>query len=172
MGNIMKMQKGLEDTEQALQQDITHNKAHQEEENFLNLLRQGKAYKEAYEAIGREETWANETIKNIAEAEPERLKGIPEEIKNKAHTKQSEEEKGKNKANEKLKKAVMGFRAEQEKMEVWKLYADATGQEIGVLCTTAIDEYISRHKLNENQQQHFDLKKKTLEAEKKIKNKL
>ena len=84
----------------------------------------------------------------------------------------SEKEKIEIQTNTKPKKAVMGFRAEQEKMEVWKLYADATGQEIGVLCTAAIDEYIKRHKLNEDQQKFFDLKKKMLEAEKKIKSKL
>lgn len=81
----------------------------------------------------------------------------------------SEKEELEIQTNTEPKKAVMGFRAEQEKMEVWKLYADATGQEIGALCTAAIDEYIKRHKLNEDQQQLFNLKKKMLETEKKIK---
>lgn len=67
-------------------------------------------------------------------------------------------------------KAVMGFRADTEKMEDWKLYASVTGQEIGVLCTAAIDEYIKRHGLTTEQQKLFDLKKQVLETEKKIKN--
>ena len=88
----------------------------------------------------------------------------PQTIKN-----PSEEENLQNPTSAKTAKAVMGFRAEVGKMETWKLYASVTGQEIGVLCTNAIDEYISRHKLTAEQQQLFDLKKQTLEAEKKIK---
>lgn len=63
----------------------------------------------------------------------------------------------------------MGFRAEVAKMEIWKLYADVTGQEISAVCTAAIDEYINNHSLNAEQKQFFVLKKQTLEAEKKIK---
>lgn len=96
--------------------------------------------------------------------------------KSKAHEKQSQaikdsskKENLQNPTNTKPTKAVMGFRAEVEKMEDWKLYASVTGQEIGVLCTNAIDEYINHHKLTVEQQQLFDLKKQALEAEKKIK---
>lgn len=67
-------------------------------------------------------------------------------------------------------KAVMGFRAEIEKMEDWKLYASVTGQEIGMFCSAAIEEYISRHKLNPEQQELFDLKKQAIKIEKKMKN--
>lgn len=79
------------------------------------------------------------------------------------------DEKFQNKTNAKSIKAVMGFRAEVEKMENWKIYANVTNQEIGALCTTALEEYIAQHKLTPEQQQLFDLKKQTLETEKKIK---
>lgn len=74
-----------------------------------------------------------------------------------------------NKTATKTEKKIMGFRAAVDRMEVWKLYADATGQEISSLCTAALDEYVDRHKLTEEQKQLFDLKRKMLEDEKKIK---
>lgn len=172
----------------------------EEEEAFLNLLRQGKSRKEAYEAIGREKTWASKTIKKIRKTEPERLKGTAEEIKDKAPAEQAEaeppaqgtpqtaqkpqtapepskpnkstfeEEKTVYGANTKPQKAVMGFRAEVDKIELWKIYADAAEQEIGTLCTAAIDEYIRNHELTADQKEIFDIKKQALEAEKRIKN--
>ncbi len=83
--------------------------------------------------------------------------------------KDTKKENVQNSANTKPLKAVMGFRAEIEKIEKWRLYASVTGQEIGTFGTIAIEEYISRHKLTPEQQQLFDLKKQTLDAEKKLK---
>lgn len=96
----------------------------------------------------------------------------PQMSKAPAEQPQTEKRKSIQEKAEKAKpvKAVMGFRADIEKMEDWKLYASVTGQEIGVLCTAAIDEYIKRHELTTEQQNLFDLKKQVLEAEKKIKN--
>ncbi|MDE7478139.1 MAG: hypothetical protein K2M91_09350 [Lachnospiraceae bacterium] len=71
--------------------------------------------------------------------------------------------------NTKPQKAVMGFRAEVDKIELWKLYADAAEQEISAMCTAALDEYIHNHELTADQKEIFDIKKQALEAEKKIK---
>lgn len=188
------MQKGIEENEKAMEQAINNSKAYQEEETFLNLLRQGKTRKEAYEAIGREKTWASKTIKKIKETEPERLKGTTEEItaeqtEAKAPAQDTpqapqkpktapepqepiqipaEEEKAKEKANTKLQKQSFSFRAEQSKIESWKLYAETIGtKDIGTLWTVAIDEYISNHALTADQQAIYDLKKKAAEMAKK-----
>lgn len=208
MGKLnMDLLKGIEEQENA----IENNKAYQEEEAFLNLMKQGKSRKEAYEAIGREKTWASKTIKKIRETDPERLKGTGEEAKDESKTfipttaespKQEpvefnivktapqepqtgeielertqpikntpEEEKRVYVANTKPQKAVMGFRAEVDKIELWKLYADASEQEISAMCTAALDEYIHNHELTADQKEIFDIKKQALEAEKRIKSK-
>lgn len=64
----------------------------------------------------------------------------------------------------------MGFRADVDKIELWKLYADAAEQEISALCTAAIDEYISNHELTADQKEIFDINKQAFEAKKRIKN--
>ncbi len=172
-----------------------NDKVYQEEEAFLKLLRQGKSRKEACEAIGREKTWASRTIKKIRETEPERLKGTAEEIKNEVFAEQLEEkilaqdasqvEKKpetatkpqepiesvpmEEKAEEKRVMRVTGFRADVDKINLWRIYAESVGQEIGVMYATAIDEYIKNHKLTADQQTIYDLKKKILEVERKMK---
>lgn len=174
---------------------LKNDMAYQEEEAFLNLLRQGKSRKEACEVIGREKTWACRTLKRIRETEPDRLKGIVEKTKNKASAEQLEEKiptqdasqtqkkpetatkpqepiesiPMEEKAEEKRVMRVTGFRADVNKINLWRIYAEATGQEIGVMYTTAIDEYISNHKLTTDQQTIYDLKKKILEVERKMK---
>ena len=121
MGNIMKKQKGIEDTEQAMKQAIEAGK------------------------------------KQTKVAEPTQAEETPKK------------EKAGNKANTKPQKGVMGFRAELGKIEVWKLYAEAAGLEIGAMCTAAIDEYMQSHKLTGSQKKIFDLKTRTLAEEKRIK---
>lgn len=81
-----------------------------------------------------------------------------------------EEETHVHEANTKPQKAVMGFRAEVDKIELWKLYADSAEQEISAMCTAALDEYIRNHELTADQKEIFDIKKQALEAEKRIKN--
>lgn len=82
------------------------------------------------------------------------------------------EEKAREKANTKPQKATMGFRAEVSKIEFWRAYADATDTELGIMCTTAIDEYIQRHELTADQKEIIDIKMKALEAEKRIRGKI
>lgn len=179
----MDLLKGIEEQENA----IENSKAYQEEEAFLNLLRQGKSRKEAYEAIGREKTWASKTLKKIRETEPERLKGTAEEVKDEPQdtpqapqkpqtdpepiqTEEStpKEEKAEEKPNTKPQKQSFSFRADQSKIESWKLYAETIGtKDIGTLWTAAIDEYISNHKLTADQQEIYNLKKKAAEMAKK-----
>ncbi len=196
MGKLnMDLLKGVEDQENV----IENSKAYQDEEKFLDLLKQGKNQKEAYEAIGREKTWASKTIKKIRETAPDRLKGTSEEIKEEVPTEpienepQSqntpqaaqepqtapepsqpikstlEEEKHVYGANTKPQKQSFSFRAEQTKIESWKLYAETIGGDVGTLWTAAIDEYIANHKLTEEQQVIYDLKKKIAEMQRKQK---
>ncbi len=84
-----------------------------------------------------------------------------------------EEEKHVYMANTKPQKQSFSFRAEQTKIENWKLYAETVGAgDIGALWTAAIDEYIANHKLTANQKEIFAIKKQVLESEKKIKNRM
>lgn len=80
------------------------------------------------------------------------------------------EEKAEEKANTKPQKQSFSFRADQSKIESWKLYAEAIGtKDIGTLWTAAIDEYISNHELTADQQAIYELKKKAAEMQKKQK---
>lgn len=73
-------------------------------------------------------------------------------------------------ANTKPQKQSFSFRAEQTKIENWKLYAETVGAgDVGALWTAAIDEYITNHKLTEEQQVIYDLKKKIAEMQRKQK---
>ena len=176
----MDLLKGIEEQENA----IESSKAYQEEEAFLNLLRQGKSRKEAYEAIGREKTWASKTIKKIRETEPERLRGTAEEIKDEAPAEQPTqdtpqtpqkpqtapephepikstptEEKAEEKPNTKQKKQVFSFRATLDNIADWKAYATATGQTMENVGTAAMNEYLDRHKLTGAEQAIFEAMK-------------
>ncbi len=146
---------------------------------------------------------AGEAIKRISEAKTDRLKETGKEPKgrqehaetlkekpakttpkSKKHPQTSpepiqadrtppKEEKAEAKANTKPQKQSFSFRAEQSKIESWKLYAEATGADyMGALWTAAIDEYIDRHRLTADQQTVYDLKKQALEALKKVNAKL
>lgn len=170
----MDLLKGIEEQENA----IENSKAYQEEEAFLSLLRQGKSRKEAYEAIGREKTWASKTLKKIRETEPERLKGTAEEIKDEpqdmpqtAQKPQTApepqepiqtpvaEEKAEEKPNTKQKKQVFSFRATLDNIADWKAYATATGQTMENVGTAAMNEYLDRHKLTGAEQAIFEAMK-------------
>lgn len=58
---------------------------------------------------------------------------------------------------EKVKQKVFSFRAEENKVDQWRVQAVARGITVNELGEKAIDEYIKRHKLTEDQQQLFDL---------------
>lgn len=78
------------------------------------------------------------------------------------------EEKAEEKPPTKPQKQSFSFRADQSKIESWKLYAETIGtKDIGTLWTAAIDEYISNHALTAEQQAIYDLKKKAAEMAKK-----
>ncbi|MCM1181246.1 MAG: hypothetical protein NC347_13380 [Clostridium sp.] len=156
-------------------------KRQQDIDAFLELLRQGKNQTEASEAVGHEKTWASHVIAELKEKEPERLKGTPQEVKDTPQTTQKPqtapeppqteiptpaEEKAEEKANTRAEKQTFSFRAEQSKIENWKLYAETIGtKDIGTLWTAAIDEYISNHELTADQQAVYDLKKKAAEIQ-------
>ena len=185
-----------ESTKEPKRKTVKQVQKEQDIEKFLELLRQGKPRKDAYEAVGHDKTWASKIITELREKEPDRLKGTAEELKSEPkqepttlcdtettaqepHTAPEppqpikstpEEEKHVYAANTKPQKAVMGFRAEVGKIELWKIYADAAEQEISVMCTAAIDEYIRNHELTADQKEIFDIKKQALDAEKMIKN--
>ena len=79
------------------------------------------------------------------------------------------EKKSEVQTNTKPQKQSFSFRADLQKIENWKLYAESIGtDDIGALWTNAIDEYIENHSLTTDQQIVYDLKKQALEAQKKI----
>ena len=135
----MALQKGIDKEEQA----IEHAKQMKQEPDM-------KAKKE-------------ESAQNTPEA-PQELQIAPEPLQS-----TSEEEKHIYEANIKPQKQSFSFRAEQSKIENWKLYAETVGGDIGALWTAAIEEYISNHKLTKDQQAIYDLKKKVAGMQKKQK---
>lgn len=71
------------------------------------------------------------------------------------------------KENTKPQKQSFSFRADLNKIEKWKLYAETIDpKDIGALWTAAIDEYISNHALTAEQQEIYGLKKKAAEMAK------
>lgn len=65
------------------------------------------------------------------------------------------------KSIEKPKKAVkkvFSFRAESDKVDSWRLWADAAGIKVDDLGTEAINEYIRKHPLTEDQKKIYELK--------------
>lgn len=98
---------------------------------------------------------AQESIK-ISE-KPKTLENIKEEIK------------GGNQEETKSRKQSFSFRAEQHRIERWKLYAEAIGtDDLGALWSAAIDEYIEKHELTDDQKTIYDLKKQAYEVQKRI----
>lgn len=190
-------EQAIESAKQEFEKTAKQSKKEQDIETFLDLLRKGKSRKEAYELLGHDKSWASRVITELKEKDPDRLKGTSEEIKEETTTKQIEkeppaqdapqttqepqaipepsqpikstfkEEKHVYGANTKPQKQSFSFRAEQTKIENWKLYAETVGTgDVGALWTAAIDEYIANHKLTEEQQVIYDLKKKIAEMQK------
>lgn len=58
----------------------------------------------------------------------------------------------------KTKKKVFSFRAEEEKVNGWRVWADARGIKVDELGEKALQEYIKRHPLSEDQQKIYELK--------------
>ena len=121
-------------------------------------------------------------IREIEEKEPERVERLKAEVEAEKGTPQPPqeapepqepikstptEEKAEEKPPTKPQKQSFSFRADQSKIENWKLYAETIGtKDIGTLWTAAIDEYISNHALTADQQAIYDLKKKAAEMAK------
>lgn len=75
-----------------------------------------------------------------------------------------------NKAYTRPQRQAFSFRADKQKIEHWKLYAETVGTgDIGELWTAAIEEYIQNHELTADQKIVYDLKRQALEAQKKLK---
>lgn len=66
----------------------------------------------------------------------------------------------------KKQKKMVSFRMDEDQVNQWKAYAEATGQKTEVISSKAFMEYMERHKLTADQQTIFDLKLKLLEARK------
>lgn len=193
-------EQAIESAKQESEKTAKQIKKEQDIETFLELLRKGKSRKEAYEAVGHDKSWGSRVLTELKENDPDRLKGTSEEIKEEILAESienqlpsqdipqatqklqtapeplqpmkstPEEEKHVYMANTKPQKQSFSFRAEQTKIENWKLYAETIGAgDIGALWTAAIDEYITNHKLTEEQQVIYDLKKKIVEMQRKQK---
>ena len=150
----------------------------EQEEAFLKVYNETGVQKRAADAVGWTVSKAWRFIEKLRKNQPELLK--TPQAPQKPHTspklsqpKEStlKEEKTENKANTKPQKGTMGFRTDTKKIEYWRLYADVTDTELGIMCTSAIDEYVQRHKLTEEQQAIIDIRLKALEAEKRIRQK-
>lgn len=62
----------------------------------------------------------------------------------------------KEESGRKGRKQVFSFRALVGDINVWKAYATATGMAMEKICTAAMNEYISRHKLTDAQLAVFE----------------
>lgn len=198
--NNISTEEVIEKAKQEPKKNAKQIKKEQDIEKFLELLREGKSRKEAYESLGHDRSWASRIITELKEKDPDRLKGTSEELKEHIPAEQTvrekpfpdvsqatqepqratessqpiksilEEEKHVYGANTKPQKQSFSFRAEQTKIENWKLYGETVGAgDVGTLWTAAIDEYIANHKLTEEQQVIYDLKKKIAEIQRKQK---
>lgn len=145
-----------------------------------NAIENSKTYqeKEAYEAIGREKTWAGKTIKET----PKEIKDEPtkEQSKIEPYTQDTlqtiqkpqttsetlqtvkstpTEEKVGERVNTKPQKQTFSFRACLDNIQQWKLYAELCGiKDIGELWTAAITEYINSHPLESDKQEMYNLR--------------
>lgn len=56
------------------------------------------------------------------------------------------------------KKKVFSFRAGAEKVDSWRVWADASGMKVDELGEKALTEYIKKHPLTEDQRKIYELK--------------
>lgn len=197
MGLNLKLQQGVDSTENAIEEAKQEQTAResrkppytdeQMDEALKTVYRTGKQIDGANYLNINKGTF-NKKIREIEEKEPERVKRLKAEVEAEKDTPQSPqkpetapephepiqtpvaEEKAEEKPPTKPQKQSFSFRADQNKIENWKLYAETIGtKDIGTLWTAAIDEYISNHALTADQQAIYDLKKKAAEMAKKQK---
>lgn len=62
------------------------------------------------------------------------------------------------KGQEKPKKKVFSFRADEVSVDSWRVWADAKGIKVDELGEKAINEYINKHALTADQKKIYDLK--------------
>lgn len=154
----------------------------EQEETFIKILNETGKQSEAIKIVGWDKSKASRFVKKLREEEPERLR-VTKEIKSEASTSQATQKpekvpepqepiesitKVQNSQEKPNKKATMGFRADVDRIEFWRIFADVIDTEIGVLCTAAIDEYIKKYELAADQKEIIDIRLKALEAERKI----
>ena len=197
MGLNLKLQQGVDSTENAIEEAKQEQTAResrkppytdeQMDEALKTVYRTGKQIDGANYLNINKGTF-NKKIREIEEKEPERVKRLKAEVEAEKDTPQAQqkpetapephepiqtpvaEEKAEEKPPTKPQKQSFSFRADQSKIENWKLYAETIGtKDIGTLWTAAIDEYISNHALTSDQQAIYDLKKKAAEMAKKQK---
>lgn len=147
----------------------------EQEALFLKVYNETGVQKKAAEAVGWDKSKAWRFIKKIKEKQPEQLQ-VPQKPRKNIKPVQAKtipgEEKAQEKANTKPGKGTMGFRADLDKIEYWRMYAAVTNTELGVMCTSAIDEYIKRHGLTADQEEIINIRMKALEAERRIREKI
>lgn len=153
-------------------------KREQEIEKFLEQLRLGKNQKEASEAVGHDKTWGSRVVAELKEKDPARLKGTLQEVRPEEKSSQdvtqtaqetqratkteqavkntNVEEKAKERANTKPQKQVFSFRASKEHISDWKAYATAAGLTMENMGTVAMNEYLTRHKLDGSEKAIYD----------------
>ena len=159
---MMDLQKGIGEEEQAIESAKQEIELKEKDPDRLKGTSE-----EIKEEVTTEQIEKEPTTQNAPQTtqEPQTAPKVPQPIKSTL-----EEEKRVYGANTKPQKQSFSFRAEQTKIENWKLYAETVGTgDVGALWTAAIDEYIANHKLTEEQQVIYDLKKKIAEMQKKQK---
>ena len=136
----------------------------------IEMFNSGMSQQEIADSLKVTKGTVSRDIKFIRENYPNKLDTQkPQTAPKPIQTEESipKEKKTEEKANIKPQKQSFSFRADQNKIESWKLYAEAIGaKDIGTLWTTAIDEYISNHELTADQQEIYNLKKKAAEIQK------
>lgn len=197
MGLNLKLQQGVDSTENAIEEAKQEQTARESRKPPYTDEQMDEALKTVYRT-GKQQDGADylqinkgtfsKKIREIEEKEPERVKRLKAEVEAEKDTPQAPqkpetapephepiqtpvaEEKAEEKPPTKPQKQSFSFRADQSKIENWKLYAETIGtKDIGTLWTAAIDEYISNHALTADQQAIYDLKKKAAEMAKKQK---
>lgn len=74
-----------------------------------------------------------------------------------------------NRENTKQKKQSFSFRADQNDIERWKLYAETLGvKDLGKLWSSAIEEYINSHALTAEQQKVYEMKKEAVRIQRNL----
>lgn len=173
----MNLLKGIEEQENVIESSKAYQEAkplNERQQKVIEMLNSGMSQKEIADSFGVDKSAICRDVKFIRENYPDKLTAQPTQKPETAPEPHEPiqtpvaEEKAEEKPPTKPQKQSFSFRADQSKIESWKLYAETIGaKDIGTLWTAAIDEYISNHALTADQQAIYDLKKKAAEMAKK-----